>query len=63
MKKAFYLPLKTFLFLKYLNFCADVFGYVRKGLNERPKVNLKIYYVINWETNIFNIHIAQYPKR
>ena len=27
------------------------------------KVNLKIYDVINWETNNYNTHIAQYLKK
>ena len=49
------------MFLRNLNFCPDFFGYVGKRLDKRAKVN-KNYYVINWKTNNYNTHIAQYLK-
>ena len=52
----------SFLFLRYLNFCPDIFGHVRKRLDKKAKVNFKIYGVINWETNNCNSHVAQYLK-
>ena len=50
------------MFLRNLNFCPDFFGYVGKRLDKRAKVNNKNYYVINWKTNNYNTHIAQYLK-
>ena len=60
MKNAFYFILKALFTLKILNFCPDFFGHVGKQLDEKAKVNFKIYDVINCETNNYNTHIAQY---
>ena len=53
---------KLFFFLRYLHFCRDVFGYVEKSLDEKAKVNFKIYGVTNWSKNYYNDHIARYLK-
>ena len=60
MKNAFYFTLKALFALKILDFCSDFFGHVGKRLDEKAKVNFKIYDVINYETNNCNAHIAQY---
>ena len=33
---------------------------LEKRLVKKAKVNFKIHDVTNWETNIYNTHIAQY---
>ena len=45
--------------LRFLNFCSNFFGHVVKQLNKKPKVNFRIYDHKNWETNNYNMHIAQ----
>ena len=44
-------------------FCPGVFGLVGKQLVKKANVNFKIYEVLNWETNNYNAHIAQYLKK
>ena len=39
------------------------FAHVEKQLDQKDKVNLKIYDVTSWETNSCNTHIAQYLKK
>ena len=51
-----------FSFLRYLNFCLDLFGHVGKLLDKKANVYLKIYDIINWEKNNCNTHIGQYFK-
>ena len=55
MKNAFYLPLKTFSFSRYLNFCLDFFYHERKRLDK--KAVFKIYHAMNWEANSYNADI------
>ena len=42
------------MFLRHLNFCLNIFGNIGTRLDKKakpkPKVNFKIYDVINWET-------------
>ena len=45
-------PQKSFLGLRYLNFCPDFFGHEGKQLD-----------VLNWEANNYKTHIAQYLKK
>ena len=33
-----------------------------KWLDRKPKVNSKIYDFTTWETNIYNVHIAQHLR-
>ena len=61
MKNVFCFTLNHFLFLSYLNFCPDFFGDVVKRLDKKAKIAFKNY-GINWETNNYNIHIAQYLR-
>ena len=39
-----------FSFSRCLHFCPDFFGHAWKQLDEKAKVNLKVYDVANWET-------------
>ena len=42
IKNAFYFNLKAlFIILRYLNFCTDFYGDVRKQLDKKTKVNFK----------------------
>ena len=43
MKNAFYFTLKTLSVLKIFKFFSWLFGHVEKLLDEKDKVNLKIY--------------------
>ena len=56
-KNAFYLPLKTLSFSRYLNFCLDFFCHERKRLDKKAKVYFKIYHVMIWEANSYNTDI------
>ena len=59
----FVLPKRLFSVWISLNFCSDIFCHVGKQLDMKKKVNLKIYNITVWETNNYNIHIAQYLKK
>ena len=50
IKKSFLFHFKTFLFLRYLNFCPGIFDHIGKQLDKKTKVNFKIYDLKNWET-------------
>ena len=63
MKNAFYFILKTLFFLRYLNFCPDFCGHVKKRFHKKAKVNSKYYDFTGWETNIYNTHIAQFLEK
>ena len=41
-------------------FCPSFFG---KQLDKKVEANFKIYDVIDWETNNYNTHMAQYLKK
>ena len=56
-------PQKLFPFSRYLSFCPDFFGRVAKRLDQKNKVNFKIYDVTPWLTNNCNRHIAQYLEK
>ena len=59
-EKWFLFHLKNlFFFSRYFNLCPSFFGHVGKRLDEKAKVNFKIYDAIDWEINIYNTHIAQ----
>ena len=42
--------------MRYLHFCSDFLGYEGKRLDNKVKVNFKLYDVTNWEANNYNIH-------
>ena len=62
MKNAFYFILKALFILRYLSFCPGFCGQVGKWLDRKAKVNSKIYDVTTWETNFYNVHIAQHLR-
>ena len=45
------------MFLRYLNFRIDFFYYNGKQLNEKAKVNFKIYEVTDWTADNIDTHI------
>ena len=47
MNNAFYFILKVFSFIRYLDFCPDIFEPAGKLLGKKAKVNFKIYDVTN----------------
>ena len=50
-------------YLRYVNFCSDLFGHAGNRLDKNAKVNSKIYDVTNWEANnYYNKHIARYLR-
>ena len=54
MKNAFYFMLKALFVLEIFT----LFGYVEKRLDKKVDVNLKIYDVIDWATNNYNIYFS-----
>ena len=60
MKNAFYFILKALLFSRYLNFCLDFLGMLRKRLDQKDKFNFENYDATAWLTINCNTHIAQY---
>ena len=56
MKYAFYFMLKALFAFEIFTFLSWHFGYVEKWLDEKAKVNFKIYDVTDWPTNEY-IHI------
>ena len=60
MKNAFYFIFKT---QDILIFYHDFLVMQKKRLNQKGKVNLKIYDVTTWLTNNFNTHITQHLKK
>ena len=54
MKNAFYFMLKALFVLEIFT----LFGYVEKRLDKKVDVNFKIYDVIDWATNNYNIYFS-----
>ena len=50
------------MLLRYLNFCRDS-GHLRKRLDKKASINFKICDVKGWQTNNYNTHTVQYPKK
>ena len=59
MMKNNYFTLKSLFVLKTLKYLCQVFGHVQTRTDQKAKINFKIYDVINWETNNYNIEITQ----
>ena len=57
MKNAFYIILKDLFALKFLSWLFDDF---EKRLDQKNKVNFKLYDVTTWLTNNCNTYIVQY---
>ena len=53
MKNAFYFTLKALFVLKIYKFLSWLFGHVKKRVDEKGKVNFRIFDVTIWEANIF----------
>ena len=51
--------LKALFVQRYLNFCPDIFGYVGKQLNEKAKVDFKIYGVTTYEKDNYSTRIVR----
>ena len=60
MKDAFYFTFKSLL--KIFTFWSRLFGHVEKQLDQRNKVNYKIYDVATWETNNYKAYIGKYQR-
>ena len=61
MKYAFYFILKALFGLKIFQFFVLTFLACRKnGLDEKDKLNFKIYDITAWLTKNYNTHIDQY---
>ena len=54
MKNVFYFMLKALFVLEIFT----LFGYVEKRLDKKVDVNFKIYDVIDWATNNYNIYFS-----
>ena len=63
MKNYFSFILKTPFVLKIFKFLPKFLGHVGKQFAEKAKVNFKVYDAINWKTNNWNTHIAQYLNK
>ena len=55
--------LKALFVLKIFKLLFWLVGSAGKRLDQTPKVNFKVYDVTDWETNNYNIYIAQYLKK
>ena len=63
MKNAFYSMQKALFILEIIRFLFWLFGDVEKQLDEKAKVNFKIYDVTEWTANFYNTYIVQYLKK
>ena len=63
MKNTFYFMSKALFPLEILRLLPLLFGYVKKWLDKKAKVNFKIYDVTDWTTNNYNIYNVQYLKK
>ena len=61
MKNAFLFHVKALFVLEIFTFLSQLFGYVEKRLDKKAMVDFKISDAIDWTTNNYNTHIAQYP--
>ena len=62
MKSAFYFTLQALLVPKIFKHLSWIFGHIEKWIDQKDKVDFKIYDVTTWLKNNFNTHIDQYPK-
>ena len=63
MKNGFYCTSKSVFVLKVSGFLSCPFVHVAKRLDEKDKVNFKIYEVTAWLTNNCNTHSMQYLEK
>ena len=62
-EKCFLFYLKNSFVLKIFKFFPWLFGQVKKRLDQKDKLDIKIYDVTIWLINNDNIHIAQYLSK
>ena len=63
MKNSFNFTLKALFVVKIFKFSLWRFVHVEERLDEKDKVNFKIYYVTAWLKSNSNTHITQYFKK
>ena len=63
MKNAPYFTLKALLVLKIIKCLSWLFGHAKNRLDQKDKVNFKIYEDANWIVDNYNTHIVQYLKK
>ena len=57
VKNVFYFILKALLVLKIFKFLSWIFGHVKKRVDEKDKVNLKIHDITTWLTSNCNKYL------
>ena len=63
MKNPFCLTLKALSVLKIFKFVSWLSDHVEKRLDQKDKVNFRIYEVISWLINNCNTHVVRYLKK
>ena len=63
MKITFYFMLKALSDLNVFKYLSRLFSHVGQQLNKKAKANFKNYDVTDWQTNNYNTHIVQCPKK
>ena len=63
MKNTFYFMLKALFILKIFTILFWLFGHVGKRVDEKVKVDLKLYDIIDWRTSQCNTHSDQYFRK
>ena len=58
-----YFMLKTLFVLEILNYLSWLFGYVKKQLDKKARVNFKICNITDFATSNYYTHIVQYLKK
>ena len=54
--------LKELSVLQLLKFLSRLFDHAAKKLDNKAKVNFKVYDITTWETNNYNSHIAKISR-
>ena len=63
IKNAFYFMLKALFIHDIFIFLFCLFCYAEKQLDEKDKVNFKMYDVTDCTASFYNTHIVQYLKK
>ena len=63
MYETIYFTLKALFVFKIFKFLSWFFGHVRNQLDKVAKFNFKVYNVMNWGANNYNISIGQYLQK
>ena len=62
MKNDFYFKFKAFFVLEIFTFLSGLFRYIGRRLDEKTKVDFKIYEVTAWTTNNYNTYFSNIVK-